>query len=131
MHNFGREDDEGRSGFPESFLPHRPRVPIDLTLALFGLLVLVLGLFSRAIKGRLPISDSLIALAVGILVGPSVAGWLDLRELAEPERILHEAARVTLAIGLMAIALRLPKRALSIHRFTLATLMLVVMPLCG
>jgi NhaP-type Na+/H+ or K+/H+ antiporter len=52
----------------------------DLNIALLTLggLVLFLGLLSGFLKERLFISDSIVALLVGVLLSPAVFGLLDL-----------------------------------------------------
>ena len=48
-------------------------------------------------------------MAIGVLVGPSALGLLDLRRLdLDPTTLLEETARITLAVGLAGVALRLP-----------------------
>lgn len=83
----------------------------DLNTALLtvGLLVLVAGLLSEPIR-RSYLSTPLVALAIGVLLGPAVFGFLDPAEWGEENTILEQAARLTVAISLMGIALRLPRR---------------------
>ena len=85
---------------------------LNLALALVGLLVLCLGLLSEGIRRR-ALSEPLLALAYGVLVGPAVLGLLDVHEWGDPHTIMEEGARLTLAIGLMAVALRLRLQYLS------------------
>jgi len=70
-----------------------------------------LGLFSRAIKGG-PLSVPLLALAIGAAAGPQGLGWLASDEWPGQRTILQEAARLTLAISVMGIAIRSPARDL-------------------
>ena len=100
-----------------------------LALAAIGALILILGVFSNPLRRRVPVSPPLVALLLGIVLGPHVLGWLDPGALSERDVLLREAARVTLAIGLMAIALRLPPRYLLRHWRSLALILGVVMPL--
>ena len=82
---------------------------LNAALALAAGTVLVLGLISGYVKNRLWISEPLIALLVGFLVGPSLLGLvaLDLSQAAQ-NAVLREAARITLALSVMGAALRLP-----------------------
>jgi len=80
---------------------------LNVVLAIVGGLVLLIGLLSAPIKRSL-LSAPLIALTVGVLVGPAGFGLLDLAAWGKQESILEQAARLTVAISLMAIALRLP-----------------------
>jgi sodium/hydrogen antiporter len=79
---------------------------LDIALALTGATVLAVGLYSQAIK-RTPVQEPLVATLVGIAAGPALLSWLDVAEWGDPLRILEEAARLTLAVALMAVALRL------------------------
>ena len=101
----------------------------SLALAIVGGLVLVLGLLSAWVRARLPLSEPLLALGVGVLVGPEVTGLLDVSRWGEPHLILQRAAEVTLAIALMAVALRIPKRNIFRRARTVALLLALLMPL--
>jgi sodium/hydrogen antiporter len=83
---------------------------LDGVLVVIGALVLGLGLISGLIHARLPVSTPLLSLLVGFALGPSGAGLFDPVRWGPPDVILAEAARLTLAIALMATALRLPRR---------------------
>ena len=83
---------------------------LNLALLCIGLLTLVLGLTAGLLKSRVyPLSAPMLATVVGILIGPAVLNWLDLLEWAPPERLLEQVARLTVAVAVMSIALRLPK----------------------
>jgi NhaP-type Na+/H+ or K+/H+ antiporter len=79
---------------------------MDLALTVVGATVLVVGLFSYALK-KTPLQEPLIGVAVGIAAGPHGFGWLDVSSWADPHELIEQTARVTLAIGLMAVALRI------------------------
>lgn len=100
-----------------------------IVLVVIGGLVVVLGLLSNPIKERSYLSVPLLALLTGIVLGPHVFGVLDVSAWGQEERILEEASRLTLAIGLMAIALRLPPAYIKQEWRTLLVLIVVVMPL--
>lgn len=78
----------------------------NLALALIAGTVVISGLFSQPIK-RSPLQEPLLAVAVGVVIGPQVTGLIDLGLLADPLLLLEEAARITLAVALMAMALRI------------------------
>ncbi|MEX3314315.1 cation:proton antiporter [Sulfitobacter sp. PS-8MA] len=82
-----------------------------LTIALAALTVIGLGLTSGILE-RLPLSAPLLALGVGVAVGPMGMGWLRPEAWGSPYAILQEAARVTLAISVMGVALRIPTERL-------------------
>jgi sodium/hydrogen antiporter len=88
-----------------------PMTDLNAALVVIGALVLGLGLVSGLIHGRLPLSIPLLALLAGFAIGPSGLHLLDAARWGPPQEVvLAEAARLTLAIGLMATALRLPRR---------------------
>jgi len=84
---------------------------VNAAIAVAGATVVALGLFSRAIKGG-PLSVPLLALAIGAAAGPQGLGWLASDEWPGQRTILQEAARLTLAISVMGIAIRSPARDL-------------------
>ncbi len=91
-------------------------------------MVLVVGLLSNLIR-RSFISTPLIALLAGILLGPAAFGLLDPTRWGSQEVILEQATRLTLAVSLMGVALRLPERFPFRSWRTLAVLLGFVMPL--
>ena len=80
----------------------------NIALLTVGAVVLAVGLFSAPIK-RSFLSVPLVALLAGVLLSPAVFGVLDPRQWGDQTIILEQAARLTVAISLMEIALRLPK----------------------
>ncbi|MGI8644198.1 MAG: cation:proton antiporter, partial [Thermomicrobiales bacterium] len=88
----------------------------------------LIGLFSGLIR-QSPFSEPLIALVAGVLLSPLVLNELDPARWGNQERILEQAARLTLAIGLMSVALRIPKDAPFRHWRLLVVLLGLVMPL--
>lgn len=89
----------------------------------------MLGMLAGLLKERTPISEPLIALLAGVLIGPAVFGLLDLAGLGNQEVILEEAALLTLAVALMGVALRLPVGYVSGHWRLLVVLLGILMPL--
>lgn len=81
----------------------------DVWLAVLGGLVLLLGLATGVMKSRsyLP-SDPIVAVAVGIAIGPHGLAVLRLTSLTEPLVLLEAVARVTVGFAVTSIALRLP-----------------------
>ncbi|MBK4731427.1 sodium:proton antiporter [Oxynema sp. CENA135] len=102
---------------------------LDIALTALGGLVLVLGLLSGFLKERLFLSDPLVAVCIGILLGPSGLHLLDLSHWGNPQSILEQGARLAIAIQLMGVALRLPKGYLLRHWKAQAVLLGLVMPL--
>ena len=101
-------------------------------MATLGGLAVALALGSAPVR-RLPLSEPLLALLLGVLLGPAV---LDVVRLPPDEtvHILHVAARIALAISLMAVALRFPLDTYLAHVrpiVVLITVVLVVMAAAG
>lgn len=101
---------------------------LDVLLVTVGLLAIGLGLVSRKLR-RVPLSETMIALFAGIAIGPVGLGLVDLAAWGDERLILEQAARITLAIGLMAIALRLPFEDLVASWRSIAVLLLAMMPI--
>lgn len=81
----------------------------NLVLVLLGALVLGLGLVSRRLEAG-PIPPTVIALALGVVLGPAVLGVVKLSDFGHELRVLEGVARLTLGIGLVGVALRVPRR---------------------
>lgn len=106
----------------------RPTViTADRVLLVVGLSLVVLGLSSKVVK-RSALSPVVLALAVGVLVGPRVLDLVD-PEAALPRSVLLEhVCRVALALSVVDIALRLRPADLRDDARRLLVLLLVVMP---
>jgi NhaP-type Na+/H+ or K+/H+ antiporter len=100
-----------------------------VSLAAVGGLLLLLGMLGGLLKERTPVSEPLIALLAGVLIGPATLGLLDLAELGNQALILEEAALVTLGVALVGVALRLPVGYSSRNRRLLFILLGILMPL--
>src|SRR5215210_5590343 len=100
-----------------------------LSLAAVGGLLLLLGLLGGLLKERTPVSEPLIALLAGVLIGPAAFGVLDLADLGDQTLILEEAALVTLGVALVGVALRLPVGYSRRNWRLLLVLLGIVMPL--
>ncbi len=92
-------------------------------------MLLLLGMLGGVLKERTPVSEPLIALIAGVLIGPAALGFLDLAELGDQALILEEAALVTLGVALVGVALRLPIGYSSGNWRLLFVLLGIVMPL--
>lgn len=95
-------------------------------LAAIGALAVVVALLSHRLR-ELPISEPLLALGLGVLIGPAALGIVQLSPEHRPGLLL-EASRLLLAVALMAIALRYPFREVRRHFRPVAVLVLVAMP---
>jgi NhaP-type Na+/H+ or K+/H+ antiporter len=105
-----------------------PIEQLNLALVLIGGVVLLLGLFSNLIK-RYYLSEPLVAVVVVIILGPLVSGAFRVTEWGNAQFILEQTARLTLAIGLMGVAIRLPRDFLTRYWRPITTLLGAVMAL--
>lgn len=97
---------------------------LDAGLVAVGALGVAVVLTSRAIR-HLPVSEPLIALLLGVLLGPEVLG---IAEFTEGTTFLHSVSELGMAVALMAIALRFPWADAWSHRRPLGWLLLIGMP---
>ena len=114
--------------------PDAPPLAVDLISAGAGwFLPVALGgaavLGVAAVHGRLTrtagLSGPLVALLLGVAAGPAGLGWVDPAAWGSVKEVMGPAALVTLAVGLMGTALRLPRRCVlrRDHLVTAATLL--------
>ncbi|GGL92968.1 cation:proton antiporter domain-containing protein [Nakamurella endophytica] len=104
-------------------------VRLHVVLAVVGVAGLVLALFSGSIR-RLPLSEPLVVLVLGVVLGPYVLGVLDLSDGTRTE-VLLEGSRVLLAWSVTAAALRFPVRPLRGVLRPVGLLLVVAMPLAA
>lgn len=83
-------------------------IGIDGALIIVGGSLLVLGLLSRLIK-RVFLSSVLLALLIGVAVGPEGLAIIDPPSTREERHVMEELARITLAIALMGAGLHVTK----------------------
>ncbi len=100
---------------------------LHLGYAAAGALALVLALASSRIRS-LPVTEPMLALALGVVLGPHVGGVL---VIADESRtvLLLETARLLLALSLISVALRFPVRDLRPVLRPVIVLVAVGMPL--
>ncbi|UOY01940.1 cation:proton antiporter domain-containing protein [Blastococcus sp. PRF04-17] len=100
---------------------------IDLLLLAGGVLGIGIAALSTRLR-RLPLSEPLVGLAVGVLLGPAVLGLLPLAPLTEDHTWAHTATRLLLAISVMSVALRYPFGAARSRLRPVLILLAVAMP---
>lgn len=83
---------------------------LHLGYAFVGTLAVALAALSSKMRD-LPFSEPLLALLLGVVVGPQVLGLVEISEAVQTP-LVHEMARVLLAISLIGVALRFPVRRL-------------------
>lgn len=92
-----------------------------------GLVILGVGLLSGRLRNQWAVSGPIGALATGALAGPHALALVDLGAFSDPEPLTREVTRLTLAMALMATALRLPQRVGPLFRAT-GLVLLLIMP---
>ncbi len=100
---------------------------IDLVLLAAGMLALGVAALSERLR-RLPVSEPLLGLAAGIMLGPTVTGLLPVAPLVDDHAWLHSATRILLAISVMSVALRYPLRDVRAQLRPVLLLLAVAMP---
>ncbi len=100
---------------------------LDVLLVTVGALGVVIAALSQQLR-RFPVSEPLLGLVAGVVVGPAVLDLLSLPPLPEVHSEVHEGTRVLLALSVMAIALRYPLDAARSRLAPVALLVVVVMP---
>jgi sodium/hydrogen antiporter len=98
---------------------------LDVAFAVVGAVAVGLGLASRPLR-NVPLSEPLVALALGVVLSPALLGALELPPGMEHD-ILKVAAEVVLAMSLMAVALRFPPSDVRKELGALAVLLTVVL----
>lgn len=93
---------------------------LNIAVACMAGLVLLISLFTNGLR-RYWISEPLLALLLGVALGPLGLGWLDLAE-HEGKKLLEQVARFSLAIVLISVGLQLPHRYLFRHWRSVAVL---------
>ena len=104
-------------------------ITLHTAYAAAGVLAVVLILVSGVIR-RYPVTEPLLALVLGALLGPAVIGVLVIpEEIRTP--LLFEGTRLLLGVSLIGVALRFPVRDLRSVARPVALMVLLVMPLAA
>lgn len=100
---------------------------LDIALAVIGAAVLSFGAFARLLD-RWGLPEPLLFLALGVLLGPRVADFLRPSTWGDERTILEQATRLTLAVALMGVALRIPPGFLRRQWRSIALVLVLAMP---
>ncbi|MCU0254359.1 MAG: cation:proton antiporter, partial [Acidobacteria bacterium] len=100
----------------------------NVVVALLGGTILLLGLASERLAAS-PFPPTLLALLLGVAIGPEALNLIDLERLGDRADLLEKAARLALGIGLVGVALRIPSRFPREHWRSMLTLIGLGMPL--
>ncbi len=79
------------------------------TLGLYSGFILIFHLFSRLIKERLYLSESLVSMLVGIAFGPVGFGWIELGPRREFWLMFYQLSRIIIAFQVMAASVSLSR----------------------
>ena len=101
---------------------------IDAALFSAGSAVLVLGLVGSWVKRRLWLSEPMLCILLGAVMGPSGLGFVSQHQLPNMT-LFKELAHLTLGISVMEAALRLPPTFVRDNARSLALAFLLLMPL--
>ncbi|KAN0062787.1 hypothetical protein ACQY0O_004983 [Thecaphora frezii] len=100
------------------------------TLAILGGFILLYGLVSYVVSQRLYLSEPLLAVLLGIAVGPYGLAWIDPRSWgteAQRDEVGFQLTRIVVGIQVVFTGIELPKAYLWRERRSLAVLLLGVM----
>ncbi|KAJ1736528.1 Na+/H+ antiporter [Coemansia sp. Benny D160-2] len=101
---------------------------LQVVPGLLGGFIFFLGLCSLIVKERLYLSETLLAMVFGILIGPYVLDWVDPSEWISNKDVLsQEFSRYALAIEVMIAGVTLPKKYLMREWKSVAMLLLPIM----
>ncbi|WP_394216868.1 cation:proton antiporter [Brachybacterium vulturis] len=103
---------------------------LPLALAGIGLTGIVLALFNTPMQRWVPLTEPLVALLLGVLLGPAALGLIEISEGAR-DVIFLEGSRVLLALSVMAAAVRFGFDSLRGLLRPVLVLLIVVMPLAA
>ena len=99
----------------------------NIALTLLGCTILLIGFLSRLLKEHAFLSEPMLALIFGVILGPKVTGLITLENWPSLSVFIEELTRVTLAIGLMGVALRVPSKFYRQFWSSLAVVLIVIM----
>ncbi|MGV0604001.1 cation:proton antiporter [Mycolicibacterium sp. XJ1904] len=99
----------------------------DLLLTTVGILGVIVAALSAKMR-RLPVSEPLLGLAAGALIGSQLLDVFHMAPLTTEHSLLHEVSRVLLAVSVMAVALRYPFADVRRCWRPVTVLVLVAMP---
>jgi NhaP-type Na+/H+ or K+/H+ antiporter len=100
---------------------------IDLLLAVVGALAIAVAALSEQLR-RFPLSEPLLALLLGVALGPAATGLLQVPSIAAETAAFHEGTRLLLAVSVIAVALRYPITAARSRLRPVALLVVVALP---
>ena len=99
-------------------------------LSIMGGFVVIYGLISFFVKERMYLSEPLLAVTVGIVIGPHVLNWVDPYSWADDtiiNEVTYEISRLVIAVQVLFTGIALPEKYLRSEWKSLSVLLLVIM----
>ena len=99
-------------------------------LSIMGGFVVIYGLISFFVKERMYLSEPLLAVTVGIVIGPHVLNWVDPYSWADDtiiNEVTYEISRLVIAVQVLFTGIALPEKYLRREWKSLSVLLLVIM----
>ncbi|PWN22554.1 hypothetical protein BCV69DRAFT_281530 [Microstroma glucosiphilum] len=103
---------------------------VSKAFAILGFFIVVYGQISYIVKERLYLSEPLIAVTLGIIVGPYVLGWLDPLSWSDQEinrETTYQFTRLVVGIQVLFTGISLPKAYLRREIISLTVLLFGIM----
>lgn len=103
---------------------------VSKAFAILGFFIVVYGQISYIVKERLYLSEPLIAVTLGIIVGPYVLGWLDPMSWSDEEvsrETTYQFTRLVVGIQVLFTGISLPKAYLRREIISLTVLLFGIM----
>ncbi|CAD6898961.1 unnamed protein product [Tilletia controversa] len=114
---------------PESPI-HTDLSQVSKSFAVLGGFIVSYGLISYVAKERLYLSEPMIAMTVGIIVGPYVLNWVNPSEWAEPDmvnEITYQFTRLVLGTQVLFTGISLPAKYIRKEILSLTVLLTLIM----
>ncbi|CAO1622222.1 unnamed protein product [Jaminaea pallidilutea] len=103
---------------------------VSKAFAVLGFFIVVYGQISYVLKERLYMSEPLIAVTLGVIVGPYVLGWVDPRSWSDEEtfnELTFEFTRLVVGVQVLFTGIALPKAYLRREALSLTVLLFGIM----
>ncbi|SOV04827.1 related to Na+/H+-exchanging protein [Ustilago sp. UG-2017a] len=103
---------------------------VSKSLAVLGGFIVIYGLLSYVVKERLYLSEPLLAVMAGIIVGPYVLNWVDpisWGTIEETNEVTYQLTRIVVGIQVLFCGISLPKAYLWREKFSLVILLFGIM----
>ena len=103
---------------------------VSKAFAIMGGFVVIYGLFSYVVRERLYISEPLLAVTIGIIVGPHVLNWVDPFSWSDRDtvnEVTYQVSRLVIAVQVLFTGITLPEKYLWKEWKSLSVLLILIM----